>query len=47
VRTGRGDESRTRRALELASEEALSKGLTSFQDAGSSFATIDSDEEVD
>jgi predicted amidohydrolase YtcJ len=41
VRTGRGDESRTRRALELASQEALSKGLTSFQDAGSSFATID------
>ena len=39
-RTG-GDEARTRRALELASEEALSKGLTSFQDAGSSFATID------
>jgi predicted amidohydrolase YtcJ len=41
VRSGRGDESRTRRALELASQEALSKGLTSFQDAGSSFATID------
>ena len=26
---------------ELASQEALSKGITSFQDAGSSFATID------
>jgi len=41
VRTERGDEARARRALELASQEALSKGLTSFQDAGSSFATID------
>jgi predicted amidohydrolase YtcJ len=41
VRRERGDEVRARRALELASEEALSKGLTSFQDAGSSFATID------
>src|SRR4029453_5808334 len=30
-----------RKALELASQEALSKGVTSFQDAGSSFATID------
>jgi predicted amidohydrolase YtcJ len=27
--------------LELASQEALSKGITSFQDAGSPFATID------
>jgi len=34
-------EARNRRVLELASEEALSKGITSFQDAGSSFATID------
>ena len=41
VRRERGDEARTRRALELASQEALSKGLTSFQDAGSSFSTID------
>lgn len=41
VRTERGDETRARRVLELASQEALSKGLTSFQDAGSSFATID------
>jgi predicted amidohydrolase YtcJ len=41
VHTGRGDPSRVRKALELASQEALSKGVTSFQDAGSSFATID------
>jgi predicted amidohydrolase YtcJ len=41
VHTGRGDPSRARKALELASQEALSKGVTSFQDAGSSFATID------
>lgn len=41
VHTGRGDPVRARRALELASQEALSKGVTSFQDAGSSFATID------
>lgn len=32
---------RARRVLELASKEVLSKGVTSFQDAGSSFATID------
>jgi predicted amidohydrolase YtcJ len=30
-----------RRAVELATAEALSKGVTSFQDAGSSFDTID------
>ena len=36
-----GDADRARRALELASAEVLSKGITSFQDAGSSFATID------
>ncbi len=29
------------RAVELAVEECLSKGVTSFQDAGSSFATVD------
>ena len=29
------------RRFELAAEEALSKGVTSFHDAGSSFATID------
>ena len=31
----------TRRAIELATRECLSKGVTSFQDAGSSFGTID------
>src|SRR5215208_868890 len=41
VHTGRGDPARARKVLELASREALSKGITSFQDAGSSFATID------
>ncbi len=30
-----------RRAVELASEELLRKGVTSFQDAGTSFATVD------
>ena len=30
-----------RKTVQLASEECLSKGITSFQDAGSSFATID------
>lgn len=34
-------ESLIRRQVELASEEVLSKGITSFQDAGSSFAAID------
>jgi predicted amidohydrolase YtcJ len=32
---------RERRILELASEEVASKGITSFQDAGSSFADVD------
>jgi predicted amidohydrolase YtcJ len=32
---------RARKALELASQEVLRKGITSFQDAGSSFATVD------
>jgi predicted amidohydrolase YtcJ len=41
VRTNLGDPARARKALELASTEVLSKGITSFQDAGSSFATID------
>ena len=36
-----GDPARARKALELASQEVLRKGITSFQDAGSSFATID------
>jgi predicted amidohydrolase YtcJ len=30
-----------RRAVELASEESLRKGVTSFHDAGTSFATVD------
>jgi predicted amidohydrolase YtcJ len=34
-------EARTRRRVELASEEVLSKGVTTVQDAGSSFETID------
>jgi predicted amidohydrolase YtcJ len=34
-------EARNRRILELASEEVVSKGITSFQDAGSSFGDID------
>jgi predicted amidohydrolase YtcJ len=41
VRPGTGDKTRDRKRLELASAEVLSKGITSFQDAGSSFATID------
>jgi predicted amidohydrolase YtcJ len=32
---------RERRVLQLAAKEALSKGITSFQDAGTSFETID------
>jgi hypothetical protein len=32
---------RRRRILELASREVLSKGITTFQDAGSSFADVD------
>jgi predicted amidohydrolase YtcJ len=32
---------RLRRAVELAAEESLRKGVTSFQDAGTSFATVD------
>ena len=32
---------RARRILELASREVVSKGITSFQDAGSSFADVD------
>jgi predicted amidohydrolase YtcJ len=30
-----------RRALDLANEEVISKGITSFQDAGSGFGTVD------
>jgi predicted amidohydrolase YtcJ len=40
-RTAAEDAARERRILELASEEAASKGITSFQDAGSSFADVD------
>jgi predicted amidohydrolase YtcJ len=32
---------RARKILELASQESISKGITTFEDAGSSFATID------
>ena len=48
IRTGTGENptseeraARRRRVLELASEEVVSKGVTSFQDAGSSFADVD------
>jgi predicted amidohydrolase YtcJ len=48
IRTGTGENptpeeraARARRVLELASEEVISKGVTSFQDAGSSFADVD------
>jgi predicted amidohydrolase YtcJ len=34
-------EAEVRRQLQLADEEAVSKGITSFEDAGSSFETID------
>ncbi len=34
-------QARARKALELAAADCLAKGVTSFQDAGSSFATID------
>ncbi len=34
-------EAETRRQIQLAGDEAVSKGITSFQDAGSSFETID------
>ena len=49
IRSGTGEPKRTpeeeaareRRILELASQEVISKGVTSFQDAGSSFADVD------
>jgi predicted amidohydrolase YtcJ len=49
IRSGAGEppltpaerSARARRALELASQEVLSKGVTSFQDAGSSVADVD------
>jgi predicted amidohydrolase YtcJ len=40
-RTPDEERARARRILELASEEVLSKGVTSFQDAGSSFDDVD------
>ena len=40
-RTAAESAARARRVLELASEEVLSKGVTSFQDAGSSVADVD------
>ena len=49
VRRGRGEpalsaeerEARERKIIELAAREVLSKGVTSFQDAGSSFSDVD------
>jgi predicted amidohydrolase YtcJ len=49
IRTGSGEPAptaaesaaRARRILQLASNEVLSKGVTSFQDAGSNFADVD------
>ncbi len=35
------DEATLRKVIELASRECLAKGITSFQDAGSSFALVD------
>jgi predicted amidohydrolase YtcJ len=40
-RTPAEEAARARRILELASQEVLSKGITSFQDAGSGFADVD------
>jgi predicted amidohydrolase YtcJ len=40
-RTPEEEAARARRILELASEEAVSKGVTSFQDAGSGFDDVD------
>jgi predicted amidohydrolase YtcJ len=41
ARTPAEREARARREIELAAQDALSKGLTTFQDAGSPFTTID------
>jgi predicted amidohydrolase YtcJ len=49
IRTGTGEprptpeeaDARANRALELADQESISKGITSFQDAGSTFAVVD------
>ena len=40
-RTAEEIDAQFRREVQLAAEEALSKGVTSFQDAGASFSTID------
>ena len=40
-RTREEEAARARRIFELAAEEVLSKGVTSFQDAGSGFADVD------
>jgi predicted amidohydrolase YtcJ len=40
-RTAEEDAARARRILELASAEVVAKGITSFQDAGSSLADVD------
>jgi predicted amidohydrolase YtcJ len=39
--TGEERRARSRRILELASREVVSKGITTFQDAGSAFADVD------
>ena len=39
--TAEQQETENRRRAELAAQECLRKGITSFQDAGSSFATVD------
>lgn len=41
VRTPAQDEAALRKVLTLADEEVVAKGITSFQDAGASFAQID------
>ncbi|HEX7050150.1 MAG TPA: amidohydrolase [Longimicrobiales bacterium] len=40
-RSSETEAARIRRAIELASQEVISKGITTFHDAGSSFALID------
>lgn len=40
-RSGQEHDAEARRAVELAVQECLAKGVTSFQDAGSSFETVD------
>jgi predicted amidohydrolase YtcJ len=40
-RTDDEERARARKILELASQESVSKGITSFHDAGSSFADVD------